>query len=274
MGAATRVLTPEKAESIGGLEEETRRSCKAETDPSMKKRTVVRCLATLGVMAIVSCAQAQSHGGLGSATPGRVGAVVSRGGVVGRGVVRLHRGCRSSAGFIGAYYDPYYDSETDTVEAPPARLIVERAAEPGPTASAPKPAESLVLELQGDRWVRITGFGQSQTIVPSSEAAMERTVNTPSALPAAFSRRAQTAEPAAKLPPAVLVFRDGHTEEIGKYMIRGATLYTSADYWSSGSWTRKVPIAELDVPATLKQNQERGAKFSLPSGPSEVMIRP
>jgi hypothetical protein len=30
----------------------------------------------------------------------------------------------------------------------------------------------------------------------------------------------------------------------------------------------------LDVPATLKLNQERGAKFSLPSGPNEVMIRP
>jgi hypothetical protein len=131
-----------------------------------------------------------------------------------------------------------------------------------------------VLELQGDRWVRITNFGESQTVLQSSETGQERTVNPRSALPAAISRRAQTAEPVAKLPPAVLVFRDGHTEEIGKYMIRGATLYTSADYWSSGSWTRKIPIADLDVPATLKLNQERGAKFSLPSGPNEVMIRP
>ena len=57
-------------------------------------------------------------------------------------------------------------------------------------------------------------------------------------------------------------------------MIAGATIYTSADYWSSGSWTRKVQIAALDIPATLKVNRERGAKFSLPSGPHEVMIRP
>lgn len=269
---AVRVLTPENADSIGGLEDETRRICKAETAPFMKRRTVVRCLATLGVMAIVPSAQAQSHGGPASATRSRVGAVVSRGGV-GRGVVRLRRGHRSSAGsFIGAYYDPYYDSATDTVEAPAPRLIVERAAEPATTASAPKPAESLVLELQGDRWVRITSFGQSQTVVPSSETG--RSADSPLAATAAVSRRMQTAEPSSKLPPAVLVFRDGHAEEIGKYMIRGATLYTSADYWSSGSWTRKISIAELDVPATLKANQERGAKFSLPSGPNEVMIRP
>jgi hypothetical protein len=57
-------------------------------------------------------------------------------------------------------------------------------------------------------------------------------------------------------------------------MIVGTTIYTGADYWSSGSWTQKVQIAELDVTATLKLNQERGAKFSLPSGPNEVMIRP
>jgi hypothetical protein len=76
------------------------------------------------------------------------------------------------------------------------------------------------------------------------------------------------------LPSAVLVFRDGHKEEIGKYVIVSGTIYTSSDYWNSGSWTRKVQIADLDVPATLKLNQERGAKFALPSGPNEVMMRP
>jgi hypothetical protein len=56
-------------------------------------------------------------------------------------------------------------------------------------------------------------------------------------------------------------------------MIQGDLIYVSMDYWSSGSWTRQIPIAELDVPATLKLNRERGGKFSLPSGPSEIMIR-
>jgi hypothetical protein len=71
----------------------------------------------------------------------------------------------------------------------------------------------------------------------------------------------------------VLVFRDGRVEEIGKYIIIGATIYTGTDSWSNSWWTRKVQIVELDVPTTLELNQERGTKFSLPSGPNEVMIR-
>ena len=93
-------------------------------------------------------------------------------------------------------------------------------------------------------------------------------------MPPTTRRLTHAAKPPTELPPAVLVFRDGHQEEIGKYMITGATIYVSTDYWTSGSWTRKVQIAELDVPATLKLNQERGANFRLPSGPEEVIVRP
>lgn len=71
----------------------------------------------------------------------------------------------------------------------------------------------------------------------------------------------------------MIVFRDGHMEEVEKYVIRGNVLYTSADYWTTGSWTRKIPVTDLDVPATLKLNQQRGAKFDLPSSPTEVMVR-
>jgi hypothetical protein len=62
-------------------------------------------------------------------------------------------------------------------------------------------------------------------------------------------------------------------EEVDKYMIQGDALYTSADYWTTGSWTKKIPLAELDLPASLKLNKERGAKFNLPSAPNEVVIR-
>jgi hypothetical protein len=76
-----------------------------------------------------------------------------------------------------------------------------------------------------------------------------------------------------KLPPAVLVFKDGHQEEVVKYVVNGNFLYTSADYWSTGSWTRRIPIGDLDVPASVKANADRGAKFTLPSRPSEVVVR-
>jgi len=47
------------------------------------------------------------------------------------------------------------------------------------------------------------------------------------------------AAPAPEPPPVVLAFRDGHREEVKKYTIRGNTVYTGTDYWSTGSWTRE-----------------------------------
>jgi hypothetical protein len=132
----------------------------------------------------------------------------------------------------------------------------------------------FVLELQGDHWVRLTNYGELQAGEQSSQPALKPTSGPASPVPAANPHRTQAAEPSSQLPPAVLVFRDGHKEEIRKYTIVGTTVYTSSDYWNSGSWTRKIQIADLDVPETLKLNQERGAKFMLPSGPNEVMMRP
>src|SRR5262249_39122774 len=87
------------------------------------------------------------------------------------------------------------------------------------------------------------------------------------------SQPAATAPPA-PIPPAILVFRDGHTEQIQKYVIIGSALFTSSDYWSTGSWTRKISIGDLNIAETLKVNQQRGTKFILPSGPTEVIMRP
>jgi hypothetical protein len=82
------------------------------------------------------------------------------------------------------------------------------------------------------------------------------------------------AAPAAPLPPAVLIFRDGHQEQIAKYTIVGPTIVTVADYYATGAWTRKIQIADLNVPETLRLNQQRGAQFKLPSSPNEVIVRP
>lgn len=149
-------------------------------------------------------------------------------------------------------------------------VVVERNQ---PRVEAPPPApppESLMLELRGNHWVRVTGSGQTMMESQagkegSTEAGDVRTI-TP--------QEQAAVQPARELPPAVLVFRDGHREEITRYTIVGDTVYTSADYWNGGSWTRKVPIAELNVPATLELNNERGTHFSFPSSPHVVVIRP
>jgi hypothetical protein len=231
----------------------------------MNKLLVAVSLATLGTIVFVSPAQAQRHGAFASPPSSRTRRAIVRGGGLRSGFVHPRRVNRSFviSGF-GPYFYPEYDSEPETVEPPPRIVAADN-----PPASVPSPPEALVLELQGDHWVRISNYGQVQTGGQSSQTELEPVPNPPSSTP----RRIPAAEPRSALPAAVLVFRDGHKEEIGKYVIIGATISASANYWSSGSWTRKVQIVELDVPATLKLNQERGAKFSLPSGPAEVVIR-
>ena len=235
----------------------------------MNKRLVALSLAVFGAALFVSSAQAQRHAGFSSAPESRAGRAVSGSSRGNFGRARHRRRNFAGSTFDSPFY-PDYDSDPEFFEEPPPPLI-ERTTQP--SSALPNPAESLVLELQGDHWVRLTNYGQSQTgqtLQPESQQASGLT----SASPFSASRQIQASEPTTELPPAILVFRDGHQEEIGKYVIAGTTIYTSADYWSSGAWTRKVQIVALDIPATLKVNRERGAKFSLPSGPHEVMIRP
>ena len=58
----------------------------------------------------------------------------------------------------------------------------------------------------------------------------------------------------------VLVYRDGHTEEVQNYAIVGKTIWIF-----NKSRARKVAISELDLPATKRDNEDRGIDFVLPS---------
>jgi len=162
---------------------------------------------------------------------------------------------------LGAYGWPYfadygfgYDYDSQPYEYPPSPPEAQAGPQPQPAAEESQPLPSpVLLELHGDQWVQVNSF------------------RTPSADTRQLSPGSQKSTP---LPPAVLVFRDGHMEEVSSYSIIGPVIYTKSDYWTSGNWTRKIQIADLDLPETLKQNQDRGVKFELPSSPDEVMIRP
>jgi hypothetical protein len=60
--------------------------------------------------------------------------------------------------------------------------------------------------------------------------------------------------------PTVLVFRDQHTQEVQNYAIVGETLWTFAP-----QKTQKIPLDDLDLPATQKVNDERGVTFRIPN---------
>lgn len=60
--------------------------------------------------------------------------------------------------------------------------------------------------------------------------------------------------------PTVLVFKDGRQSQILNYAIVGENLYELSD-----GRAKKVALAELDLSATVKQNDERGVDFRVPS---------
>ncbi|PYV72963.1 MAG: hypothetical protein DMG96_24610 [Acidobacteria bacterium] len=204
-------------------------------------------------VALCATAVAQSRVSMGRPAAGPVG---MGGRHFGAGISVVERGHRHPFGrspFFFLYGAPYFYSDDyepydlQYAKSEPAPQPVSSEANPGPLP------EPVLLELHGSQWVKVTNFGETsqQALNPSSQSA--------------------SAKP---MPAAVLVYRDGHSEEISSYSIIDRMMYTKADYYSSGSWTRTIQIADLDIPATLKQNQRRGVKFDLPSGPDEVVIRP
>lgn len=214
-------------------------------------------IALLAAQLFVAPAPAQKHGMAVARAP-HPRAVI---GLNGR--TRFHRSVRSSS--AGYAYYPYYDYDGEPYdsgyqsvppEMPPNEVVSAPPSEqPAPVAS---PAESLVLENHDGQWVRIPA--SPQYLQPQSNSASE------------ISRK-EAYRPPAKLPPTVLVFRDGHQEEVARYVVQGNVLFASADYWSTGSWTKRIPIVELDVPASVKLNAARGGTFSLPTRPHEVVVR-
>jgi hypothetical protein len=67
-------------------------------------------------------------------------------------------------------------------------------------------------------------------------------------------------QPVAAQPSTVLVFKDGHQQEVSNYAIIGATLYELSDGRS-----KKVQLTDLDLTATVKENDQRGVAFQLPT---------
>ena len=60
-------------------------------------------------------------------------------------------------------------------------------------------------------------------------------------------------------PQTVLVFKDGRQTEVQNYAVVGSTLYdlTPGRY-------RRIALADLDLTATTKQNDDRGIDFKVP----------
>jgi TolA-binding protein len=114
---------------------------------------------------------------------------------------------------------------------------------------------AIVEQLQGERAAAPAAPAAEK--VPAKKgvtkkvaaSAASKTEGTPPATPAAEET----------VPLTVLVFHDGHRTEARNYAIVGQTLwiYTQDE-------SQKVPLSELDVPATKTANSDRGIIFQMP----------
>jgi hypothetical protein len=212
--------------------------------------------------------------GISAGSPGTGSPGMGPGHAVG-GPGRFHQGRSSERrSTLLAYPYFYSDSDYDSGEASqPPQVVVVQASAPTPPPAPPTPRESLLIEWQGDHFVRTTSMKDSAGALIATDYS-ER----PAARLAVTARSAvapkSAVQPQHELSPAVLVFHNGRKEEVSEYTIMNGTIYSKADYWTTGSWTRKIQIADLDVPATLKLNQDRGLKFVLPASSNEVVTRP
>lgn len=182
----------------------------------------------------------------------------------------FHRG-----GFPGSYYplgsfDPYfadYLSDSGYARSSQPQVIVLQSPQPSPAAEpSPPPSQPLMIELQGDRYVQISGDQSSRSQTINASATTERasrSISTNSTVP--------TANPT---PTAVLIFRDGHREEVSGYTIADGRLYITSNYTTTGFWIQRIELSSLNLPETVAANNVSGHKFQIPSAPNEVIVGP
>ena len=231
----------------------------------------------------------------GAGAGGHAGATLHAGGGqhVGKGTsVVGHIGygrSRSGRYGYGAPYDylslpfPFFDDAYDSGDIystgypvaaplppylpPPSREYASDSFGPQ-TSSQTSAAQPLIIELQNGRYVQV-----SSTEV-DGEAPLNMPANNSSAAGLSENSPSKGASEANNLAPVVLVFKNGHQEQVRSYSIANGILYAQGDYYTDGYWNKKIDLSALDVPETLQANADHGVKFVLPSSPNEVVTRP
>jgi hypothetical protein len=191
---------------------------------------------------------------------GRVGGHLARG----LGAQRGGRYWARQALGLGYWDSLFPDDYTEYPRAEPPVVVIQLPEAPAEESEAqfPSPAQPLLIELQGGRYVRVSGeegYGDSDP-----GAAMSR-------LPPGAVET-----PRASVPPlaTILVFRNGSREQITGYTIADGVLYAQANYYTDGSWNKRIALSSLDVAQTVGANRAHGVQFRLPDSANEVIVGP
>jgi hypothetical protein len=168
------------------------------------------------------------------------------------------------------FWDSFYpDGLLDSgypVAAVPSFIVIQQ---PSPQAAVPvhQPEQPLLIELRGGRYVRVDDR-------QSNDQQGSDPQNTGVPLP----RSDENVPPVSTVPtpslPTVLVFRDGSRQQISGYMMADGVLYAQTNYYTDGSWNKKIPLSSLDLSLTARENHARGVPFQLPAAPNQVIVGP
>jgi hypothetical protein len=186
---------------------------------------------TPGVAASVSSLGPHGFGGGQSRFGGCCFNAFGQGGHQSGNFFRGHRGHRNffagSVPFYGVPYTPVYLVQPDSYG------YDDEDDSGGPT----------IFDRRGSRYVR------------EREVAREATpVTQPATVAASVPAASVVAQPS-----TLLVYRDGHQTELQNYAIVGDTIFDLTDNRS-----HKILLADIDLPATRKANDERGVDFQVP----------
>jgi hypothetical protein len=183
--------------------------------------------------------------------------------------------------FFGDSFDPddIYSTGYPVASQPPPYLLQALSqmtgpavnnigqAMPSPNLNEPSSSQPLMIELQNGRYVRVNAtVANGDTLAADQSPSRARSIQSLSPM--------DPAPQAQPLPPAVLIFRDGHREEVRDYTIADGILYARGDYYTDGYWNKKINLATLNLPETMQANADRSVNFVLPSSPNEVITRP
>ena len=136
-------------------------------------------------------------------------------------------GYYGNGGYVYPYYVPVYDASAGY--------------DPGPYLYSGPPAEQTL-----------------HIVADTPPARHEAVANDAEDVPSPAAAKPKHEHDAGPVDPTVLVFRDGHKQEVNNYAIMGQTVYVF------DTRTQKIALGDLDVPATIKANDDRGIAFQLP----------
>ena len=163
---------------------------------------------------------------------------------------------------------PFWPDYLPSNETTPSVIVVQAPAppieRPNTKSDEPKSAAPLLIEWQGDRYVRRTSANsrgsQPDYIAEAKATAKAFAIKQP-------AKQSQSS-------PTTFIFRDGHREQSSDYSIISGIIYVRLDYWTAGQWSRQIHLSDLDLPTTVKANQDQGVAFRVPNAPNEVITRP